>query len=189
MPASGATWPGLQLVQVSLAPVEKVLAWHCTWPVAPSLVLALYPASTVEQYAAPPSENSPLGQGEQVKASNSAKLPAGHSWQSVSTTIDPGSQAWQLAKSEADRFPDGQEEQGLVAPRENLPLSQGWHVLLVMFAYAPAPQKVQTLCPSFGLTNPLVALQLEQLEDAIPLNLPFSQSVQEEASLKLNVPG
>ena len=39
-----------QLVQVSLAPVEYVLASHCTWPVAASIItLALYPALTVEQ--------------------------------------------------------------------------------------------------------------------------------------------
>ena len=132
----------------------------------------------MEQKEDPPSENVPLGQGEHTEASNSAKLPAAHSWQAAATAIVPGVQAWQLVKSETESFPDGQEEQELVAPRENSPLSQAWHVLLEASAYLPAPQKVQTLCPSFGLTNPLVASQSEQLEDAIPLYFPLSQSVQ-----------
>ena len=61
-------------------------------------------------------------------------------------------------------------------------------MLLEASAYLPAPQKVQTLCPSFGLTNPLVASQLEQLEDAIPLYLPLSQSVQKEEEAELYFP-
>ena len=82
MPAFGATWPGLQLVQVSLAPVEKELVSHWSCPVAASLALALWPASTVEQYAAPPSENFPLehfSQPSSELAPLSENFPAAHS--------------------------------------------------------------------------------------------------------------
>jgi hypothetical protein len=77
----------------------------------------------------------------------------------------------------------------LVAPREYLPLAQAAHELLELSAKVPAPQYVQTDCPSLSLTKPAVALQEVQVDAAMLLYVPTGQSEQVSADLMLYVPG